>query len=71
MVDWWTEIDLAILTLLEVKGVVAPHEVARELDISEGEATAFLCMLAREGKLRIRLVEAVSAERRLPHPAPA
>jgi DNA-binding Lrp family transcriptional regulator len=69
MDNWWTEIDGDILRRLEVNGAMAPHEIARDLGISEGEATAFLCMLAREGKVRIRLVERAGAESLLRHPA--
>jgi hypothetical protein len=67
----WREIDDEILGCLSLNGAMAPDEVARELGMSEGEATAFLCILAREGKLRIRLVEAVGAEIELRHPAAA
>jgi methylglyoxal synthase len=35
---------------------MSPEDLAQRLGISEGEVTAFLCMLAREMKLRIRLV---------------
>jgi DNA-binding Lrp family transcriptional regulator len=61
MQDIWTEIDRELLDCLIANGPMAPHELAREMGISEGEATAFLAMLAREGKVRIRLVEAVVA----------
>jgi hypothetical protein len=71
MENWWTEVDGDILQRLEINGVMAPHEIARDLGISEGEATAFLCMLAREGKVRIRLVEVVCAESRRSRPAAA
>lgn len=67
MESWWTETDGKILQQLEMTGAMAPHEIARGLGISEGEATAFLCMLAREGKVRIRLVEAVPVESRRVH----
>jgi len=71
MENWWTGIDGGILQRLEINGVMTPREIARDLGISEGEATAFLCMLAREGKVRIRLVEAAGAESRRSHPAKA
>ena len=67
----WSEIDAEILGCLSLNGAMAPDEVARELSISEGEATAFLCILAREGKIRIRLVEAVDAEIELRQPEAA
>jgi hypothetical protein len=35
-------------------------ELSRELGLSEGAATAFLAMLAREGRVRIVRVELVA-----------
>ena len=56
MVDWWSETEHAILACLESDGPMSPEDLARRIDISEGETTAFLCMLAREKKIVIRLV---------------
>jgi predicted ArsR family transcriptional regulator len=56
MVDWWSETEHAIVECLESNGPMSPEVLAQRLGISEGEATAFLCMLAREKKLRIRIV---------------
>jgi predicted ArsR family transcriptional regulator len=56
MVDWWSETEHAIVECLGSNGPMSPEDLAQRLGISEGEATAFLCMLAREKKLRIRLV---------------
>ena len=36
---------------------MSPLDLGHRLGISEGEASAFLTMLVREGKLRIREVE--------------
>jgi hypothetical protein len=36
---------------------MSPAALGRHLAMSEGEATAFLAMLVREGKVSIRLVE--------------
>jgi DNA-binding Lrp family transcriptional regulator len=58
----WSEIDGEVLSVLERRGESSPETIARELGISVGEATAFICMLAREGKLRIQLVEVIRAE---------
>ena len=58
MVDWWSETEEAILEHLTRGGRVSPGDIARRLRISESEATMFVCMLAREGKARICLVEA-------------
>lgn len=60
MHDVWAQIDGEILGCLLAKGPMAPHELAREIGVSEGEATALLATLAREGKIRIRLVEATA-----------
>ena len=56
MVDWWTETEHAIVESLGSHGPMSPEDLAQHLGISEGETIAFLCMLAREKKLRIRLV---------------
>lgn len=56
MVDWWSETENAILESLEGAGPMSPEDVARRIGISESETTAFLCMLAREDKISIRLV---------------
>lgn len=60
---WWAEIEGEILHCLEIHGAMSPLELGRWLGISEGEATAFVSMLAREGKLRIREVELAVASR--------
>lgn len=57
MENWWTETDNAILECLRHGAAMSPAELGLRIGISEGEAIAFLCMLAREGKVRIRLVE--------------
>jgi DNA-binding Lrp family transcriptional regulator len=57
MIDWWQETDTAILECLQNHGAMSPAALGRHLGISEGEATAFLAMLVREGKISIRLVE--------------
>ena len=56
MFDWWSETEHAIVECLGSNGPMSPEDLALRLGISEGEATAFLCMLAREKKLLIRLV---------------
>jgi len=40
---------------------MSPEDLARRVDISEGEAMVFLCMLAREKKILIRLVDVQDA----------
>ena len=56
MVDWWSETERAMVECLENDGPMSPEDLAHRVDISESEATAFLCMLAREKKISIRLV---------------
>lgn len=56
MVDWWSETEHAIVECLGNAGPMSPEALAHRVDISESEATAFLCMLAREKKISIRLV---------------
>ena len=56
MVDWWSETEHAIVECLGSNGPMSPEDLAQRVGISEGEATAFLCMLAREKKVLIRLV---------------
>ena len=55
--NWWGSIDDAILDCLKDHGSVTVEQVARELGLSDGATTAFLAMLAREGRVRIRQVE--------------
>ncbi len=61
MDDWWAEVDGAILESLAIHGAMSPGDLARRLGISEGEATAFLAMLVREGKVRMCMVELAAA----------
>jgi hypothetical protein len=56
MLDWWSETEHAIVDCLESGGPMSPEDLAQRVGISEGETTAFLCMLAREKKVVIRLV---------------
>jgi DNA-binding Lrp family transcriptional regulator len=67
----WSEIDGEILSILERKGESSPEAIARELGVSVGEATAFICMLAREGRLRIQLVDLDRTESLVAHRAAA
>jgi len=56
MIDWWSETEQAIVGSLRSVGPMSPEDLARRLGISEGETTAFLCMLVREKKIAIQLV---------------
>ena len=58
--DWWGATDGEILKCVRQHGHVALGDLCEELSLSEGSATAFLAMLAREGRVRIREVELAS-----------
>jgi predicted transcriptional regulator len=58
--DWWGAIDGEILDCLKEHGSATVNELCEELGLSEGSATAFLAMLAREGRVRILQVELVA-----------
>ena len=55
--NWWGDIDGEILDCLRQHGSATVNELSEELGLSEGAATAFLAMLAREGRVRIVQVE--------------
>ena len=55
--DWWGATDGEILQCVREHGAVTMGELCQELGLSEGTATAFLSMLAREGRVRIRQIE--------------
>jgi predicted transcriptional regulator len=58
--NWWGDIDGEILDCLREHGSATVNELSEELGLSEGAATAFLAMLAREGRVRIVQVELVA-----------
>jgi predicted ArsR family transcriptional regulator len=70
MIDWWQETDTAILECLRRHGAMSPAALGRHLGMSEGEATAFLAMLVREGKVAIRLVELKTVSREVAQGCP-
>ncbi len=57
MDDWWTDIDDAVMECLRGEGPMAPDELGRRLAMSEAGAASLVSALAREGKVRICLVE--------------
>ena len=57
MDGWWNEIDNQVRQCLERNGAMAPADIARQLDLSEGAVMSVLSLLAQEGKLRIARVE--------------
>ncbi len=62
--DWWGETDDSLLACLRDGGAMSPAEIGLRLGISAREATAFICMLATQGKVSIRLVELADREPR-------
>jgi len=62
-IDWWSETDHAIVECLRASGPMSPEELAGRIGLSVGEVSAFLAMLARENRVRIRIVELTPEER--------
>jgi Mn-dependent DtxR family transcriptional regulator len=60
--DWWADTDSAILQCLRKRGAMSPVELARRLGISPGESTTLVCLLAAQGKVKVRLVELAEEE---------
>ena len=57
MIDWWSETDDAIVECLRASGPMSQEDLARRVGLSLGETGAFLAMLMREGRVRVRIVE--------------
>lgn len=62
MIDWWSETDRAILECLRATGPMSPEDLSHRIGLSVGEITAFLGMLVREGRVRVRMVELTREE---------
>jgi hypothetical protein len=58
--NWWAAVDGQILDCLKAHGTMKVGTLCDELHLSEGEASAFLAMLTREGRVKIREVELIS-----------
>ena len=56
MIDWWSDTEHAVVDALASTGPMSPQDLAQRVGISEGEAIAYLCMLAKEKKVAIQLV---------------
>ena len=63
MIDWWTETDDAIVECLRVLGPTSPEELARRIGLSVGDVSAFLAMLVRDDRVRIRSVDLTAEEK--------
>jgi len=64
MIDWWSETEHAVVDALASAGPMSPQDLAQRIGISEGEVIAYLCMLARERKVAIKLVGLTSSMNR-------
>ncbi len=62
MIDWWSETDHAIVECLRASGPMSPEDLSHRTGLSLGEITAFLAMLVREGRIRVRVVELTQEE---------
>ena len=56
MIDWWSDTEHAVVDALACAGPMSPQDLAQRVGISEGEAIAYLCMLAKEKKVAVQLV---------------
>jgi predicted HTH transcriptional regulator len=62
--DWWGTVDADTLRCLTENGPMTPAELGKRLGISEDGATSLVSHLAREGRVRICLVESATLARR-------
>ena len=62
MIDWWSETDDAIVECLRILGPTSPEELARRIGLSVADVSAFLAMLVREDRVRIRSVDLTPEE---------
>jgi DNA-binding Lrp family transcriptional regulator len=58
MEGWWDELDTEILDVLKTAGPTDPENIARVLGMSTGAVCSCLALLAAEGRVCIRSVEA-------------
>jgi hypothetical protein len=57
--DAWWDVDTEILSVL-ADGAKSPEDIAKSLDMSGDAVMSLVAILAQQGKVRIRLVEAVA-----------
>lgn len=62
--NWWHDLDDEIVRSVDARGIVSAAEIAQKLGVSERAAASFLALLALDGKVRIRVVEAVRGAER-------
>jgi DNA-binding Lrp family transcriptional regulator len=59
MSEFWDDLDNDVLGCLAARGEMTPAEIGRRLALSEDAVVSVVTMLAREGKVRIGLVETI------------
>jgi DNA-binding Lrp family transcriptional regulator len=69
MESWWGELENDVLACLQPGNPTSIEAIAQRLSISEGAVTSLVAMLAREGKIRIRVVEPLATIARGPRAA--
>ena len=57
MERWWEDVEREVLACLGSQGPTAPAVLARRLRMSEDSVVSLLAALAREGRIRICLVD--------------
>ena len=57
--EWW-DVEADVLAALN-GGATSPEEIAASVGMSPAAVTSLVAMLACEGRVRIRLVEAIAA----------
>jgi DNA-binding Lrp family transcriptional regulator len=62
MDDWWAEIDDEVLECLRGAGPMSPAAIGRQIGVSETAVTSIVSMLARQGRVRVCLVELTEAD---------
>ncbi len=71
MDGWWSEIDQEVVACLSSHGAMTPEDLGRRLGVSEDGTISLLAMLARDGRVRITLVDVAGPERSLVSPRAA
>jgi len=57
MDDWWADVERDLLDSLDDDGTTSLDTIAQRLHIPEQAVTSLVAILAREGKVRISVVE--------------
>jgi hypothetical protein len=68
MENWWSDVDDAVVECLETCGPLTPAEIGRRLALPESAVISLAGMLAREGRVQIRILSAPSRALNRTHP---